>query len=189
LFDTDEVPVGEDQIQHVEFARDIAQKFNRVYGQVIRLPKFVIKKDSKLIPGLDGRKMSKSYGNHIPLFEEEKKLRSLVMKIKTDSTPPTEPKDPNQSIIMDLYKDFATAEQVAQLTDKYRTGIGWGEAKEALFVAMNENLKSSRENYDSLMANTDKLEVILQAGAKKARERAQSVLMRVRKAIGLNDKS
>jgi tryptophanyl-tRNA synthetase len=87
---------------------------------------------------------------------------------------------------MDLYKDFANADQVALLTEKYRTGIGWGEAKEALFLAMNENLKTSRENYNAMMANTDQLEIVLQAGAKKARERAQSVLMRVRKAIGLN---
>jgi len=186
VFDTDEVPVGEDQVQHVEFARDIAGKFNHVYGDVIRLPKFVLKKDAKLIPGLDGRKMSKSYGNHIPLFEEEKKLRSLIMKIKTDSSLPTEPKDPTQSLIMDLYKEFATSQQVEALSARYKTGIGWGEAKEELFQAVNQHLLKSRDAYTAYMNDTAKIEAILLEGAKKARMRARGVLDRVRKAIGLS---
>lgn len=184
-FDTDEVPVGEDQVQHVEFARDIADKFNHVFGKVIRPPKFVVKKDAKLIPGLDGRKMSKSYGNHIPLFVEEKKLRSLIMKIKTDSTAPSEPKDPDQSLIMDLYKEFAATGDVEALRLRYASGIGWGEAKEALFVSMNQTLSEPRLVYNKWMNDLAGLERILQKGAERARAKANPVLSRVRQAIGL----
>jgi tryptophanyl-tRNA synthetase len=184
LFNTDVVPVGEDQVQHVEIARDLAQKFNRAYGDVLRLPKHVVKTE-KLVPGLDGRKMSKSYGNHIPLFMESKALRKLVMKIVTDSQPPEAPKDPKQSLIFDLYKEFASTEQIASLDAHYRKGIGWGEAKQKLFEAIEAHFTEPAAIYRDLMANTDKLDKILADGAERARAIAQPVLAKVRAAVGV----
>ena len=183
-FDTDEVPVGEDQIQHVEYARDIAEKFNRNYGEVLRLPKYVVQK-AKLVPGLDGRKMSKSYKNHIPLFLDPKKMRKLIMKIKTDSSAPEDPKDPSDSVIMDLYKQFASPEDVEALSAKYRAGIGWGEAKQCLFEAVDAELSPCRERYEHLMANTQEMDEILERGAQEARKVAVEVLGRVRSALGV----
>lgn len=186
LFSADEVPVGEDQIQHVEIARDLAEKFNRVFkSEVIKLPKVVVQKESKIVPGLDGRKMSKSYGNTIPIFLEPKKLRKLVMKIKTDSSEPEDPKDPEDSILFDLYKEFASPDQVAEMADKYRNGIGWGYVKQDLFEAMDAVLSGPRQRYNELMNNKDELDQILQEGSSKARERAEELMCKVRTAIGI----
>ena len=185
LFDTDTVPVGEDQVQHIEFARDIAQKFNHHYGEVLKLPQAVVQKDTKTVPGLDGQKMSKSYNNHIPMFLDSKKLRKMVMKIKTDSSSPEEPKDPKNSILMDLYKEFATAEEISAMEVRYRRGVGWGEVKQSLFEVIDREVASARDKYHFLMENRAEVDQILEEGIVKARSIAIPVMDRVRHAIGV----
>lgn len=186
LFDTDIVPVGEDQLQHVEFARDIAQKFNNTYGEILKLPEACIQKDSKVVPGLDGQKMSKSYNNHIPLFESSKKLRKMIMKIKTDSSPPEEAKAPENSILMDLYREFASPDEIKAMEERYRKGTGWGEVKQALFEAVDRQIDPARKKYNTLMEEPSQIDEILKAGAKRARSIAQPVLQRVKQAIGVS---
>lgn len=178
------VPVGADQLQHIEIARDIANAFNHVYGEIFTLPEAKVQ-EGELVPGLDGRKMSKSYDNHIPLFLTEKKLKKLINKIKTDSSEPSVPKDPEDSIIFDFYKLFATESQIIDLDKRYRKGIGWGEAKLELFNVMNEHLKGPREIYNELMADKSKIDVILEEGAAKVRPLAAEFLKEVKKAIGV----
>lgn len=186
LFDTDTVPVGEDQVQHVEFARDIAQKINHNYKkELLKLPKASIQDSVKTIPGLDGRKMSKSYGNTIPIFEPEKKLRKLIMKIVTDSLPPEAPKDPSTSTIFHLYKEFASESEISNLKSLYEKGIGWGEAKQHLFEAVNKEITPLREKYNELCENPQKVEDILQDGAKKARLIAKDKISLLRQTLGL----
>lgn len=182
LFNTDVVPVGEDQVQHVEIARDIAQKFNRTFGELIRLPKALVKTE-KVVPGLDGRKMSKSYGNHIPLFLESKALRKLVMKIKTDSTPPEAPKNPKDSILFDLYKEFASPAETEALAARYASGIGWGEAKEVLYQAIDRHFAEPTKRFNDLMARPADIEAILAQGARQARELAAPLMAKVRTAV------
>lgn len=186
-FDADLVPVGEDQVQHLEIARDLAQKLNHVYGtQILKVPEVSVNKNTKIVPGLDGQKMSKSYDNTIPLFADSKKMRKLVMKIKTDSTPPDEPKSTEGSIIFDLYKEFASAAQIAELEKRYLSGIGWGDAKQLLFEAMDANINPMRERYLSLINDKKALDSILADGAERARLQAGRVLKRVRASIGMN---
>jgi tryptophanyl-tRNA synthetase len=185
MFNADEVPVGEDQVQHLEIARDIAQKFNREYGEILRLPKFVLQR-MKLVPGLDGRKMSKSYDNHIPLFMEAAKMRKLVMKIKTDSLPPEAPKDPGQSIIFDIFKEFAKPEEVEDLQARYAKGIGWGEAKEALFQVLDREVSGMRAEYDRWMKSRGEIDRLLEAGAREARVFGQALLRKVRVVTGID---
>ena len=182
LFNSDIVPVGEDQVQHVEIARDIAQKFNRTYGDILHLPKAFVKTE-KVIPGLDGRKMSKSYGNHIPLFLESKKLRKLVMKIVTDSSPPEAPKETKGSILFELYQEFARPEQVQELASRYAKGIGWGEVKELLFQAIEEHFKDKSVMYNDLVSHPEKINKILADGADRARLIAAPIMARVRAAV------
>jgi tryptophanyl-tRNA synthetase len=182
LFNADVVPVGEDQVQHIEMARDMAQKFNRIYGEVFQLPKPLVKIE-KNVPGLDGRKMSKSYGNHIPLFLDSKALRKLVMKIVTDSTPPEAPKETKGSLLFDLYKEFASAEQQAVLAARYASGIGWGEVKQLLFEAIEAHFGASTEKYNQLMADKSVLDQVLADGSRRAREIAVPVMQKVRAAI------
>ena len=185
-FEADEVPVGEDQVQHIEIARDIAEKINRTYGEVLKLPKYIIQKEVKTVPGLDGRKMSKSYGNHIPLFESSKKMRKLVMKIKTDSTEPEEPKNPDDSILMDLYKEFASGDQVEDLKQRYHQGIGWGYVKQDLFEVMDSHIEPLRNQYNELMNDTNHLDNVLKVGAEQARERTKALMQRLRSQIGIS---
>ncbi|MGE3386122.1 MAG: tryptophan--tRNA ligase [Bdellovibrionales bacterium] len=185
MFNAHEVPVGEDQVQHLEIARDIAQKFNRTYGDLMRLPKFVVQK-MKLVPGLDGRKMSKSYDNHIPLFLESGKLRKLIMKIKTDSLPPEAPKDPETSLIFNLYKEFATPEQTQGLKAQYLKGIGWGSAKEQLFQVLDAQLSGPRAEYERWMNSRADIDSLLTQGAALARPKAQELLATWRKAMGID---
>lgn len=183
-FDASTVPVGEDQVQHIEFARDMAQKFNRSFNsETFLMPKAHVQL-KKNVPGLDGRKMSKSYGNHIPLFMEEKALRKLVMKIVTDSTPPEAPKDPNQSTIFDLYKEFASPSQIQDLALRYERGIGWGEAKQALFEAILDHFKGPTQKFNELLSDRTELHRILDRGAERAREIAELTLARARAAVG-----
>ena len=184
LYDTNLVPIGKDQVQHVEIARSIAQRVNEYYGQQTLVePQEVLQKAGAYIPGLDGRKMSKSYDNTIGLWLTEKKLKKTINKITTDSTPAEAPKDPDNSLIMDLYRLFATPEQIVAEEQKYREGIGWGYAKADLFEVVNEYLKGPREKYEYLMANKSELDAILEDGAKRAREIAMSTMQRVRKAM------
>lgn len=183
-FDANEVPVGEDQIQHLEIARDLAEKVNHFYqADVFRVPDAVVKKNSEVV-GIDGRKMSKSYDNTLPIFMESKKLRKRIMKITTDSAPPEAPKSTEGSLIFDFYKHFASEQEVSALATRYATGIGWGEAKQALFEVIDRTFEEPRERYEALMAETSKIDKILRQGAEKARSRASVVLSRVKKAVG-----
>lgn len=184
LFQSDKVPVGKDQIQHVEIARDIAEGFNRNFGDTFKLPKYVVDEYTAVIPGLDGRKMSKSYNNTIPLFESTEEFKKLINKMKTDSTPPNEPKDPDTSNVFLLYKEFATPEQIQELRNKYLNGISWGEAKQELFQVMNDYLEEPRKKYNELMAEPDQIDHILFEGAKKARAMAAPFLEKVKTKIG-----
>jgi tryptophanyl-tRNA synthetase len=185
LFQTDIVPVGKDQVQHVEIARDIAENFNKNYGETFKLPDYQIQEETAVLPGLDGRKMSKSYNNTIPLFEEPKKLQKLINKIKTDSTPPEDPKNPETSIIFDLYKEFASVSEIETMRDNYLSGISWGEAKKELFQVMNAFLEEPREKYQELMATPETLDEILLAGAEKARAVAKPFLKEIKNNIGI----
>lgn len=184
LFSADEVPVGEDQVQHVEIARDLALKFNNTYGELLKLPKFVTQKN-KLLPGLDGRKMSKSYNNHIPLFLESSKLRKTIMKIVTDSTPPEAPKPTEGSLLFSMYKEFASAEQVEQLKKRYEAGVGWGEVKQMLFEVVESQVAPMREEFIRISNDKNFLNEILKTGAEKAREQASQTLVKLRKAMGI----
>lgn len=186
MFDADLVPVGKDQIQHVEIARDLANRLNHVYKKnVLTPPKALVDENSQTIVGLDGRKMSKSYNNTIPIFVSEKQLRKHIMKIVTNSQLPEEPKATEGCTIFSLYQHFANTDEVGVLAQRYAQGIGWGEAKQALFEKINEVLTQPRERYNHLMANTDEIDAILAKGAEKARVYAQHRLIEVKKAVGL----
>ena len=187
LFDTQEVPVGKDQVQHVEMAQDIAGVINHNYkAPLLTIPEARIDEKVMLVPGSDGRKMSKSYGNHIPLFLPEKKLRKMIMKIVTNSQGMEEPKDPETCNVFALYKLFATAEEQTALAQRYRAGgMGWGEAKQELFEKINDEIKDQRAIYDELMADTTKIDAILAQGAEQARAVASQTIQRLRKAVGV----
>lgn len=186
MYDSDIVPVGQDQVQHIEVTRDIAIRFNYLYGETLVLPAAKTLDESAKVPGVDGDKMSKSYGNTIELFMPEKALRKRIMSIKTDTTPVESPKDPEDSAIYTLYKLFATPEQQEALAARYRVGgMGYGEAKQALFEAANSHFAEARERREKLAADPGTLEDILRAGARKARAKAIEVLDRVRHACGL----
>jgi tryptophanyl-tRNA synthetase len=184
-YDSDVVPVGVDQVQHIEVTRDVAQKFNHQYGDVFVLPAARVLDDSAKVPGTDGEKMSKSYGNTIELFEPEKQLRKKIMAIKTDSTPVEAPKDPEKCNLFTLYKLFASADQQAALATRYRAGgMGYGEAKQALFEIAMEHFVAARAKRERLVANPASVEEILRDGAARARAKAGEVLDRARKACG-----
>ena len=185
MFKSTRVPVGRDQKQHVEMARDIAQRFNHNYGETFVLPEAVIGENTAVLKGLDGRKMSKSYNNTIPLFADEKPLRKLIMKVKTNSLEPGEPKDTGDSTLFDIYKAFATAEETDEIAKRYAEGIAWGEMKQLLFEYLNEHLKPAREEYNRLIADPAIVEAELQKGARKAREIAAPYLAQIRDAIGI----
>jgi tryptophanyl-tRNA synthetase len=186
LYDADVVPVGKDQKQHVEMARDIAGAFNAIYGDVLKLPEPVIQEEVKLIPGLDGRKMSKSYGNEIALLCPEKELRKKLLSLKTDSTPLEEPKALQGSLVGDLFVLFASAEQFADLEVRLaRGGMGWGHAKEELFGVINEHVRPARDRYNELRSDEGYLREVLNRGAEKARAIASPTMSRVRHAVGI----
>jgi tryptophanyl-tRNA synthetase len=187
LFDTDFVPVGKDQFQHVEMAVDIAQSFNHVYScEALKIPQALSSDVSSILPGLDGRKMSKSYDNTIPLFVPEKQLRKHIMRIVTNSQGVEEPKDPDICTIFSIYKNFATEEQIQALRERYLAGgMGWGHAKQELFELMNEHLSPMRARYDELMANPAEIDRILAEGSAKAREFAQRKIKYLRQVIGM----
>jgi tryptophanyl-tRNA synthetase len=185
-FDIDEVPVGKDQQQHVEIARDIAQRINHVYGaEVLRLPKAKVDDNTAVVPGIDGKKMSKSYGNQIPLFASPKQLKKVVNSIVTDSLPPEAPKHPETSTIFAIYKALATPEETAAFAERYRAGIGWGDAKKALLDRIEAEVGEARGRYDALMADPSKIDGLLAQGAVRARTTARATIDRVRRAIGI----
>lgn len=185
LYETNLVPVGKDQVQHIEIARNIAGRINALFPKTLVLPEAMVPPNAATVPGLDGRKMSKSYDNTIPLFLEAKQLQKLINKIKTDSLPPEAPKDPETSNIFQIYREFATQEQVTALRQRYEQGIGWGEAKLALFEVLDAYLKEPRERYKDLMANKDEVDRILKEGAEKTREIAAANLNKIKKVLGI----
>ena len=185
ILNADLVPVGADQLQHIEIARDIATAFNNNYGNKLKLPKGIVREGNKLLAGLDGRKMSKSYGNHIPLFSSEKELKKLINRITTDSSGPTEPKNPDESLIFDFFSEFASPEQTEMLRAWYLKGIGWGEAKMELLNVLNKTLAEPRELYAELMSNTKKIDKILEVGAEKVRPQARALIADLKTTIGV----
>jgi tryptophanyl-tRNA synthetase len=185
LFKANKVPVGKDQIQHVEMARDIAARFNYHYGEHFVLPEAVVEENVAVLQGLDGRKMSKSYDNTIPLFLESKPLQKAINKIKTNLLEPGEPKDPDTATVFQIWQAFATIEQTQAMRDAFAQGIAWGDAKKQLCALIESHLAPARERYQRLMAEPETVEAVLQAGAAKARKEAQSVLTQVRHAVGL----
>jgi tryptophanyl-tRNA synthetase len=188
-FDTHAVPVGADQVQHIEIARDIADRINHVYGAKAEAPLLVPPKPlvttQILLPGTDGRKMSKSYDNVIPLFASAKELKKTVMRVVTDSTPPETPKDPDTSHVYQIHRFFLDDAAAAALAERYRAGIGWGDAKKALAERLEEVLGEKRARYEQLMASPAELDGLLAAGEAKARAIAGATLARVRTAIGI----
>ena len=185
MFKATRVPVGKDQKQHVEMARDVAQRFNHHYGDILVLPDPVIGDDTAVLAGLDGRKMSKSYNNTIPLFAPEKRLRKLIMKIKTNSLEPGEPKDTEDSTLFDMYRAFATPEETVAIADRYAEGIAWGEMKQLLFEYVNEHIRPARDEYERLIADPAEVERQLLKGAERAREVSEPYLAEIRHAIGI----
>ena len=187
LYDSDVVPVGADQVQHLEVTRDIAQRFNSIYGgEFLHLPNARVLEEGAKVPGTDGEKMSKSYGNTIEIFEAEKSMRKKIMSIKTDSTPMEAPKDPDACSIFTLYKLFATPDQQTSLAARYRAGgMGYGEAKQALYDASLAYFAAARTKRVELAAKPDYVEDVLRTGARKARAKGKAVLERVREACGV----
>jgi len=185
MFRATKVPVGQDQKQHVEMARDIAQRFNHHYGEVFVLPEAVIGENTAVLKGLDGRKMSKSYNNTIPLFANEKRLRKLIMKIRTNSLEPGEPKDTADNTLFDMYRAFATEAETREIARRYAEGIAWGEMKQVLFETINDHIKPARDEYERLVANPGDVERELRRGAERAREIAAPFLAKIRAAIGI----
>jgi len=186
MFKATKVPVGKDQIQHLEMTRDIAQRFNHHYGELLVIPEVVVEERAAVLSGLDGRKMSKSYNNVIPLFDTEKKLRKSIMKIKTNSLEPGEPKEVDGNTLFEIYKAFATPEETTAMAEAYAAGVGWGDAKQTVFESINAVLAEPRERYVELMANPEKINRILAEGAEKARVKSRELMSKLRDATGIS---
>ena len=187
MFNAHQVPVGRDQVQHIEMARDIAQRFNHLYGEHFTLPEAAIEESVATLPGLDGRKMSKSYDNHIALFAPRAQLKKLVAGILTDSRAPGEAKETEGSALFQIYQAFASAEETAAMRQAYAAGIAWAEAKQMLFERIDREIAPMRERYTELMAAPATIEEILLAGADKARAVATPFTAELRRAVGLRD--
>lgn len=185
MFNAHQVPVGRDQIQHIEMARDIAASYNHLYGEHFTLPEAAIEDNVATLPGLDGRKMSKSYDNTIPLFVPRDQLKKLIMGIVTDSRAPGEPKSTEGSALFQLYQAFASAEETAALAKAYADGIAWGEAKQLLFERLDREITPMREVYEGLIQDPARIEKTLKMGAAKARAIATPFTQRLRHAVGL----
>ena len=185
IFNAHQVPVGRDQIQHVEMARDIAQRFNHHYGETFTLPEAVVDDHVAVLQGLDGRKMSKSYGNTIPLFGTPKQLQKAINKIKTNLLEPGEPKDPDDSTVFQVWCAFADEAEREHMRQAFADGIAWGEAKKQLFERVNDELAPAREIYDRLMVNSEEVEAILRQSAERLRPQSSALLEKVRHAVGL----
>ncbi|MDT4328659.1 tryptophan--tRNA ligase [Methylomonas sp. MED-D] len=186
MFNANKVPVGKDQIQHIEMARDIASRFNHIYGEHFALPEAVLDDNAATLLGLDGRKMSKSYNNTIPLFEPEKKLRKLINKIKTNSLEPGEPKDTEGCTLFGIYQAFANHHEVEAIRQRYAEGIGWGEMKQVLFEKINDEIAPARERYEALLEAPEHIEQQLREGAEKARAISRPFIERLREAVGIS---
>jgi len=188
LFNANKVPVGRDQVQHIEMARDFAQRFNHLYGNHFVLPEAVIEEQVATLPGLDGRKMSKSYDNTIPLFAPREQLKKLIYSIVTDSREPGQPKDTEGSALFQLYQAFAGAEETGAMRKAFADGIGWGDAKQKLFERVDAEVAPLRERYEALIAHPETIEQQLRDGARRLRERYATVRMQaLRAAVGLRD--
>ncbi len=185
LFNAEKIPVGRDQIQHVEMARDIAQRFNHNFADVFCLPEAVVNGDGAVLQGTDGRKMSKSYDNTIPLFLAEKPLRKAINKIKTNLLEPGVPKNPDDSPVFQLWAAFASPQETTRMRNEFHAGIAWGEAKKQLFELINSELAGARENYIRLMADPGYIESVLLQGAERAREHSGKMIGKVREAVGI----
>ena len=185
MFKAHKVPVGRDQIQHIEMARDIASSFNHLYGEHLVLPEAVIEESVALLPGLDGRKMSKSYDNTIPLFSSSEQLKKLISGIVTDSRAPGEAKDTEGSALFQIYQAFASAQETNTLAKAYADGIGWGDAKQILFERIDREVAPMRAQYVELIGNPARVDAILLKGAAKARELATPFIKELRHAVGL----
>ena len=186
LFNAHRVPVGRDQVQHIEMARDFAQRFNHLYGEHFTLPEAAIEEHVATLPGLDGRKMSKSYDNVIPLFAPRERLRKLVFSMVTDSRGPSEPKDTEGSNVFELYQAFASEEETAAMRSAFADGIAWADAKQALFERIDAELAPVRERYQELVATPERIEALLQENAARLREQKVAPLLReLRAAVGL----
>lgn len=185
LFNATHIPVGRDQVQHIEMARDIAQRFNHHYGEHFVLPEAVVDDQVAILQGLDGRKMSKSYGNTIPLFLAEKQLQKHINRIKTNLLEPGEPKDPDDSTVFQIWRAFASPEQTAEMRAAFAAGIAWGEAKKRLFELVDAELAPARGRYEALLADPGHIEAVLRAGAEKARAPAAPRLAELRRAVGI----
>ena len=185
ILNSDVVPVGADQLQHIEIARDIASSFNHHYGSKLKLPVAEIREGGKLLTGLDGRKMSKSYNNHIPLFSSSKELKKCINRIVTDSSDPSVPKNPDESLIFEFYKEFATAAQSEILRKWYLRGIGWGEAKMELLGVLDKLLEEPRAKYLELMNHPKQIDDILEEGATRVRPHAKKLISELKDIIGV----
>lgn len=185
MFNAHQVPVGRDQVQHIEMARDMASSFNHLYGEHFVLPEAVVDENVATLPGLDGRKMSKSYDNTIPLFAPPEQLKKLIMGIVTDSRAPGEPKSTEGSALFQIYQAFATPEETAAFAQAFANGIAWGDAKQQLFDRIDREIGPMRATYDRLMAHPQEVEALLLQGAQKARAVATPFSQRLRHAVGL----
>ncbi len=186
MFNAEKIPVGRDQIQHVEMARDIGQRFNHNFAEVFTLPEAVVDDSVAVLQGTDGRKMSKSYNNTIPLFLAEKQLRKAINKIKTNLLEPGEPKDPDGSTVFQVWSAFATDDQTRWMREQFEAGIAWGEAKKQLFELVNAEIAPARERYQRLMDDPGHIEAVLRRGAERAREHSAPLMARVREAVGIS---
>jgi len=190
VFNANKVPVGRDQVQHIEMARDFAQRFNHLYGEHFALPEAMIDDNVATLPGLDGRKMSKSYDNTIPLFAPRDVLKKLIFSIVTDSKAPGEAKDADHSNVFQLYQAFASNDETAAMRAAFADGIGWGDAKQALFERIDTEIAPLREQYETLMAKPADIEAILRDGAQRVRAQyGGPFLQQLREAVGLRDLS
>lgn len=185
MFNANQVPVGKDQTQHLEMTRVIAQRFNHHFGEHFQIPEIVLGEEGSVLPGLDGRKMSKSYNNTIPLFLPEKKFRKMIMKIKTNSLEPGEPKDTETCTLFAIYNSLASRDEVAELRKRYANGIAWGEMKQFLFEYLNAIFKQPRERYNLMLENPAEIESILTQGAIRARDYASPFMGQLRAATGI----
>ena len=187
LYGSHYVPVGLDQKQHIEIARDIAAAFNSTYGDILVLPEGVIREEVMTIPGLDGRKMSKSYDNVIPIFAAPNTMRKSVMRIVTDSRRPEEPKDPEQDNVFNIYRHFVPEEEAERMRQRYiRGGLAYSEIKQGLFELLEDNFSQAREKYEDLMKDWGYVDRVLLEGAEKARDIGKPMMEKVRKAVGVD---
>ena len=186
IYDSHRVPVGEDQIQHVEVTRDIAGYFNRAYGEILVLPEHEVEPTTRLVPGVDGKKMSKSYGNTLEMFAPEKELKKRVMAITTDSKAVGEPKDPEGNTIFQLYRLMASPQETEAMAERFREGgYGYGDAKKELLAKILDHFAPYRRRREELLSDPARVEAVLRDGARRARAVARATLDRVRKAVGL----